>query len=79
MLQKRIAIELGVLVGTYTHRANSFHCYQKDYDMLNAYVQRISISSKKDLTYRYVGDWHELMEDEREDILAMVEELKSHE
>lgn len=79
MLQKRIAFELGVPVGTYTHRANSFHCYQKDYDMLNAYVQRISISSEKDLTYRYVGDWHELMEDERDDILAMVEELKSHE
>ena len=78
MLQKRIAMELGVPVGTYTHRANSFHCYQKDYDMLNAYVQRISISSEKDLTYRYVGDWHELMEDERDDILAMVEELKSH-
>ena len=79
MLQKRIADELGVPVGTYTHRANSFHCYQKDYDMLNAYVQRISMSSEKDLTYRYVGDWQDLMEDEREDILAQVEELKSHE
>jgi thymidylate synthase len=38
MLQKRIADELGVEVGTYTHRANSFHCYEKDFALLDSYV-----------------------------------------
>ena len=44
MLQKKIADELGVEVGTYTHRANSFHCYQKDFDLLDGYVKRIKKS-----------------------------------
>ena len=43
MLQKKIADELGIKVGTYTHRANSFHCYQKDFELLNGYVKRISM------------------------------------
>ena len=53
MLQKRIAEALGVAVGTYTHRANSFHCYERDYAMLDGYVRRIE--SGGDVTYDYVG------------------------
>lgn len=79
LLQKRIADELGVPVGSYTHRANSFHCYEKDFNLLDSYVHRIKNNAVSMVTYNYVGDWDELMEDEREDILAMVEELKSHE
>ncbi len=41
MLQKRIADELGVEVGTYTHRANSFHCYERDFGLLDGYCERI--------------------------------------
>lgn len=78
LLQKRIADELGVPVGSYTHRANSFHCYEKDFDLLDGYVHRIKNNAVSMVTYNYVGDWDELMADEREDILAMVEELKSH-
>lgn len=74
MLQKRIADELGVKVGTYTHRANSFHCYEKDFEMLAGYVERIR---KGDATYCYKGEWDELMEEVRPEIERMVEELKN--
>lgn len=74
MLQKRIADELGVPVGSYTHRANSFHCYEKDFPMLEGYVRRIK--DGRDLTYRYEGEWDELMEEAKPAIAKMVEELK---
>ena len=78
MLQKRIADELGYAVGTYTHRANSFHCYEKDYDLLAGYTERIYTDNIKDLTYNYVGDWKDLMDDCKDDIRNMVEDLKTH-
>ena len=74
MLQKRIAGELGVPVGTYTHRANSFHVYERDYDMFDGYVRRIR--SGGELAFYYEGDWEELMEEAKPEIAAMVEELK---
>lgn len=76
MLQKRIADELGVEVGTYTHRANSFHCYEKDFALLDGYVKRIESGEK--LTYRYVGEWDELMEEAKADIAEKVERLKNN-
>lgn len=77
MLQKRIADELGVEVGTYTHRANSFHCYEKDFALLDGYVNRIN--SGENLTYNYVGEWDELMEEAKADIAEKVERLKNNE
>jgi len=74
MLQKRIADELGCEVGTYTHRANSFHCYENDFSLLKGYVSRIL--SRNETTYDYVGEWDELMESSRSDIEKMVAELK---
>ena len=76
MLQKRIADELGYEVGSYTHRANSFHCYAQDYKMLEGYVQRYL--SGEETTYDYVGEWDELMEESKPDIEEMVKELRSH-
>ena len=75
MLQKRIAEKLGVSVGSYTHRANSLHVYERDYDMFDGYIKRIDAGG--DLTYDYAGDWEELMEDEKQGIAEMVEELKN--
>jgi thymidylate synthase len=77
MLQKRIADELGYEVGTYTHRANSFHCYEKDIPLLQGYVNRIDFD--KELTYNYVGEWDELMEEAKGEIAEMVAELKGRE
>lgn len=77
MLQKRIADELGVEVGSYVHRANSFHCYEKDLPILEGYVRRIE--NGDNVTYNYVGEWDELMEEAKPDIAAMVAALKEKE
>lgn len=76
MLQKRVADELGVEVGTYTHTANSFHCYEKDLKTLVRYVDTINAKPLYDLTYCYKGDWEDLMNDCKEDIAKKVQELK---
>ena len=75
MLQKRIADALGVSVGSYTHRANSFHVYERDYDMFDGYVRRIKAGGE--LAYNYSGDWDELMEDAKPEIAKMVETLRT--
>lgn len=75
MLQKRIAEELGVEMGTYTHRANSFHCYASDYNMLDSYVKRWTFG--RETTYDYVGEWDELMEEAKPEIAEMVKKLKN--
>ena len=78
MLQKRVADELGVEMGTYTHRANSFHCYERDFPMLEGYVNRIKNAEDiDDITYEYEDNWDALMESARPDIEKMVEELKN--
>ncbi|MCF0120385.1 MAG: hypothetical protein HUJ65_01995 [Oscillospiraceae bacterium] len=74
MLQKRFADELGVKMGTYTHRANSFHAYERDFALLRGYVERIDAG--EGTTFDYEGDWAELMEDEKPDIARLVRELK---
>lgn len=73
MLQKRIADELGVEVGSYTHRANSFHAYEKDWELLEGYVQRIA--SGKNLTYDYEGEFDEMMEEEKSAVAELVNQL----
>ena len=75
MLQKRIADSLEVPVGSYTHRANSFHVYERDYDMFDGYIRRIKAGG--DLAYYYEGDWDELMEDAKPEIAKMVRELRA--
>ena len=77
-LQERVAKELGVEVGSYTHRANSYHCYEKDFAMLDGYVSRIEEAQEEDdITFCYEGDWDELMFSARDEIAAAVEELKN--
>lgn len=78
MLQKRFADELGVAMGTYTHRASSFHCYEKDFDMLEGYVKRIeNAGDEYDVCFDYEDGWDEDMELAKADIAKMVEELKN--
>ena len=76
MLQERIAKELNVEIGTYTHRANSYHCYERDFEMLDGYVKRIEESNLEDLTYSYEDDWKDLMEEYQDEIAAKVANLK---
>ncbi|MGN0364013.1 MAG: thymidylate synthase [Bilifractor sp.] len=82
MLQKSIADELDIGVGSYTHRANSFHCYDKDFDLLDGYVKRIRKSVEEDdpdeVCFDYVDGWDEMMEDAKPAIAAQVEELRKN-
>ena len=75
MLQKRIAGTLGVRTGSYTHRANSFHVYERDYGMFDGYVARIKTDG--DLAYCYQDGWDELMEEAKPEIAKMVEDLRN--
>ena len=77
MLQQRMANELGVGVGQYTHRANSFHAYKNDYEILEGYVRRIQ--SGNNLTYNYADDWQDEMKDNevQEEIKQYVLERKN--
>ena len=77
MLQKKIASELGLEAGTYTHRSNSMHCYEKDFPLLINFVKAINEKPEADLSYNYRGEWDELMEAEIPGILDLVEDLKS--
>lgn len=74
-LQERMAKKLGVKVGYYTHRANSYHCYEKDFALLDGYCKRIEESNGYGMTYRYKGDWDELMEECRPEIMEEVKKL----
>ena len=78
--QKRIADALGAGMGSYTHRANSFHCYARDFAMLDGYCARIRAgevdAERDDLTFSYADDWAEQMRDAREEIAAKVEALR---
>ncbi len=76
MLQQRLADKLGVKMGSYSHRANSFHCYEKDFPLLKGYVKRIE--SGEDSTYDYEGDWKEMMEEAQAEIALMVKKLKAN-
>jgi thymidylate synthase len=76
MLQKRIAAQLSVEVGTYTHRSNSMHCYEKDFPLLTKYVKAVTEKEIEDLTYNYRDEWDEFMEAEVPNIMKLVENLK---
>ena len=77
MLQKRVADALGVEMGTYSHRASSFHCYEKDFPMLDGYYKNICEKDFEDCTYDYVDGWDELMEEYQDSIAADVEVLRN--
>jgi len=63
MLHKKIANALDLPVGTYVHRANSFHCYEKDFDLLNQYITGINTKSLDEITYNYEDFFRDLMEE----------------
>lgn len=64
-LQEHIAKKLQLPVGSYTHRVNSFHVYERDYKMLDGYMKRIlasrCVGDMESLCCFYDGDWKEEM------------------
>jgi len=75
-LQKKLAKELNVEVGSYTHTAYSFHAYERNLEDLTRYVNDIQSKDMADITYEYEGFYDELMQSEIPAIYEMVEELK---
>ena len=76
MLQEKTAAELGVKIGTYTHRSNSMHCYEKDFQLLRNYVKALSEKQAEELCFNYSGDWDEIMKAEIPNINKLVDDLK---
>ena len=76
MLQEKTARELGVEIGTYTHRSNSMHSYEKDFPLMQNFVKAIKEKPIEDLCYDYRGDWEEIMTAEIPAINKLVEDLK---
>ena len=75
-LQEKVAAELGIPVGSYTHRANSMHCYEKDFGLLDGYINGIKTRDEEDLTYDYEDFYKDLMEEEIPSIMDMVADQK---
>lgn len=76
MLQKKIAETLGYEVGTYTHRANSFHCYEKDFKLIESYMR--GINGDEEITYEYEGFYKDLMEESIPEIEKKVLQVKEN-
>ena len=68
--QLNIDENLNIEVGSYTHIAYSFHCYEKDFKKLDDFCKRIKSGSNT--TYNYIGFYKKLMEDEIASINMMV-------
>jgi len=76
MLQKKVADTLGLPMGTYAHRANSFHCYEKDFGLLGQYINGIENKPLDEITYEYDGFFQGLMEEAIPEIERAVAKLR---
>jgi thymidylate synthase len=76
MLQKKIAGELGIPVGSYAHRANSFHCYERNFSLLDQYIDGIRNKPLDEITYEYEGFYKDMMLETIPQIEAMVATLR---
>ncbi len=77
-LQEKIAQELGVPVGTYSHTSNSMHVYQQNFDVFKAYAQKVAEEPTENLTYEYDGFFKEMMDSEKEGILDDFSKLRAN-
>ena len=75
-LQKKVAAELNIKVGSYTHIAYSFHAYENCFDKLINYTKAIKTRPVEELTYNYIGFYDKLMNDEIPSIMDMVVDQK---
>ena len=74
--QEEIANELGLLVGSYSHRSNSMHVYEKDFAMFDGFAKKIQNEPIETLTYEYKGYFKAFMDEETAGILAQWQEQK---
>jgi thymidylate synthase len=77
-LQCRVAGDLGVGVGSYTHTAHSFHAYERSFETLAKYVEDIESKPMDKLTYEYDGFYRDMMEESIPKITEQVNKLKDN-
>lgn len=77
-LQLMIAEGLQLEIGTFTLRANSFHCYEQEFENLKHYVKKIKTKgyTDKSLTFNFWNDWRPKMIASQETIFNKIEHLK---
>ena len=71
-LQEKVAAELGVPIGSYSHRSNSMHAYEKNFGLITGYVNRLETESESDLLYDYEGFFKDMMAEYDSEIMDMV-------
>ena len=71
-LQEKVAAELGVPVGSYSHRSNSMHAYEKNFGLIEGYVKKIETEPTDDLLYDYEGFFKDMMAESDQEIAEMV-------
>ena len=71
-LQEKVAGELGVPVGSYSHRSNSMHAYEKNFPLIEGYVKKIEAEPEEDLLYDYEGFFKDMMAESDAEIADMV-------
>ena len=76
LLQRSIADDLGIGVGSYTHRANSYHAYERDFKLLEQYATAITEKPMEEITYPYESFFKELMEESIPAIRSMADGLR---
>ncbi len=76
MPRKKAADGPGVPAGSYTHRADSYHAYEKTFRMPEQYAGAIRTKPIGELTDEYEGFYKEMTEESVPGILAAVEKLK---
>jgi len=79
-LQVKIAAELNVIVGSYSHTAFSYHVYERDYALLEKACEDIEYYTfmPEKITYNYEDFYKELMEESIPDIIKKVDALKEN-
>jgi len=75
-LQEKVAAELGVPVGSYSHRSNSMHAYEKNFGLIEGYVKKIDSEPEEDLLYEFEGFFKDMMSEYDREIAEMVEKKR---
>jgi len=71
-LQEKVAARLGVPVGSYSHRSNSMHAYEKNFALMEGYVRKIETETADSLLYDYEGFFKDIMAEYDTEIAEMV-------
>ena len=76
-LQEKVAAELGVAVGSYSHRSNSMHAYEKNFGLIEGFVRKIETEPEGDLLYEYEGFFKDMMSEYDPEIAEMVRKKRA--